>query len=416
MPADTSIYSLLRPIPMANGDLTEAAARGFDSGIRMRELASQEKVRARQQKKQDAYEAAYSRNVGEDGTINRKRLLSDLTKAGFGQEADELNAKYESRDLDAQKRKFDLYEKQMHVVGQGMEALAGMPPERRAIVYPKMRQQFLSQGLIDANSAPEQYDDGYLQTALHRYRTTKEYLERQKTLAEIGHTNAQTAQAQALTSKTGVDLQRARAEIAKTNAETGKIQQEVTQGPKANDAERMAATYGKRMQQAEAVFTQLANNGYDPTDKKSGLQRMSIRGMSLVPDRLKGESFKRQEQAESNFLSAVLRKESGAAISLSEREEASKQYFPREGDTPEVLRQKAENRALAIEGMRAGAGPAWDKVNIEKAIANVRQPTGGGDSSNAYAALPAIKPGHEDDGYVYMGGDPSDQKSWKRAR
>jgi hypothetical protein len=68
------------------------------------------------------------------------------------------------------------------------------------------------------------------------------------------------------------------------------------------------------------------------------------------------------EQAQRNFVNAVLRQESGAVISEQEFENAKKQYFPQPGDKPEVIKKKRENRMLAIQGFKRIAGPAWDGV------------------------------------------------------
>lgn len=63
------------------------------------------------------------------------------------------------------------------------------------------------------------------------------------------------------------------------------------------------------------------------------------------------------EQAQRDFVNAVLRKESGAVISDEEFDNAKKQYFPQPGDSAAVLEQKRQNRARAIQGISAGAGP-----------------------------------------------------------
>jgi hypothetical protein len=65
------------------------------------------------------------------------------------------------------------------------------------------------------------------------------------------------------------------------------------------------------------------------------------------------------EQAERDFVNAQLRRESGAAISPSEFENARLQYFPQPGDGPKVLAQKAINRQLAVRAMERNAGPAY---------------------------------------------------------
>lgn len=68
------------------------------------------------------------------------------------------------------------------------------------------------------------------------------------------------------------------------------------------------------------------------------------------------------EQAQRNFVNAILRQESGAAISESEFQNAKKQYFPQPGDTPEVIRQKAQNRETSIIALETQAGPGMKKV------------------------------------------------------
>lgn len=68
--------------------------------------------------------------------------------------------------------------------------------------------------------------------------------------------------------------------------------------------------------------------------------------------------YQKFDQATRNFVNAVLRKESGAAISESEFESARKQYFPQPGDTPGKIAQKAENRKTVINAMKRTAAGA----------------------------------------------------------
>lgn len=58
-----------------------------------------------------------------------------------------------------------------------------------------------------------------------------------------------------------------------------------------------------------------------------------------------------QFQAERNFVNAVLRRESGAAISPTEFESATLQYFPTAGDSKEVLAQKKRNRDQVLQSL-----------------------------------------------------------------
>jgi hypothetical protein len=68
------------------------------------------------------------------------------------------------------------------------------------------------------------------------------------------------------------------------------------------------------------------------------------------------------EQAQRNFVNAVLRQESGAAINESEFNNAKKQYFPQPGDSAAVIEQKRLNREAAIQGFEVSAGPGAKKT------------------------------------------------------
>lgn len=133
-------------------------------------------------------------------------------------------------------------------------------------------------------------------------------------------------------------------------------------------AQFQAAGYAKRIEQSEQDFKNVLGGGYDPTSKQSILYRNT-------PEVLRGflpEGAQLQDQAERNFVNAVLRRESGAAISQGEFRNAEKQYFPRAGDTPAVLKQKAVNRRIVLNNLKAEAAPAYNKSpSIEEASGSV---------------------------------------------
>jgi hypothetical protein len=166
-----------------------------------------------------------------------------------------------------------------------------------------------------------------------------------------------------------------------------------------------AALYGKRVEASNQVLADLAGEGYDRTSNRSAL------AAAILPDAFQSSQFKRQDQAERNFINAVLRRESGSAIQKSEFESAEKQYFPRAGDTPEVLAQKEQNRLQALAGLKAASGNAWDEVPM------VAKREVKGSSSGQAIAAPAIqapKVGTVENGYIFIGGDPAKPESWKK--
>lgn len=81
-----------------------------------------------------------------------------------------------------------------------------------------------------------------------------------------------------------------------------------------------------------------------------------------LPQGWKSEDRQRFEQATTDFITAVLRPESGAQINQSEFDDAKTVYIPRPGDSEAVLQQKAASRAAAIAGLELAAGSALEEV------------------------------------------------------
>lgn len=143
--------------------------------------------------------------------------------------------------------------------------------------------------------------------------------------------------------------QAAQLDISRQNLELSRQKSEQEKAP--NKEQSDAALYASRMIDANNTLQKVIDSGFEPA-----------RGRDWVPNGLKSEAGQLYDQTQRNFISAVLRRESGAAISDSEFENAQQQYFPQPGDDPKTLAQKAENRLRAIEGISNAAGPA--KKNI----------------------------------------------------
>ena len=118
-----------------------------------------------------------------------------------------------------------------------------------------------------------------------------------------------------------------------------------------------AAGFANRMLESNKVFDELANTGELP-----GSAAMIAQGSSLYPEVLKKENFKLLENQKKNFLTAQLRRESGASISPSELETGNALYFPQPGDSDKVLEQKRQNRENASLAMSMEAGSALQKL------------------------------------------------------
>ncbi len=114
--------------------------------------------------------------------------------------------------------------------------------------------------------------------------------------------------------------------------------------------------FGSRAKESNAIIAKLSANGVNKPYLGIGSNGGGLVGglvnMAQPPE------FKQLDQAKSDFINAVLRKESGAVISPSEFENAERQYFPRVGDDPATIAQKAKNRELAIQGILASVPEA----------------------------------------------------------
>lgn len=105
--------------------------------------------------------------------------------------------------------------------------------------------------------------------------------------------------------------------------------------------------------------TQLSANSYADRLNESNVVISNLGGKFTAKGALGGklpnwlQSGDRQayEQAKRNFVTAVLRRESGAAISPSEFDTAEKLYFPQAGDKSATVVQKEQSRNTAINNM-----------------------------------------------------------------
>jgi hypothetical protein len=121
-----------------------------------------------------------------------------------------------------------------------------------------------------------------------------------------------------------------------------------------------AGAFAVRASNANKDLEALVKSGFEATGLGTALQTSQF-----FPEMFKAGDVKRFEQAKRNFINALLRRESGANITDSEFFNANKQYFPEVKDTPEVLAQKARNRAVAVAGLEAESGPALAQIKSQ---------------------------------------------------
>jgi hypothetical protein len=163
-------------------------------------------------------------------------------------------------------------------------------------------------------------------------------------------------------------------------------------GKPLTEAQGNAVAFGARAIEANRIATDLEKQGF----RNTGAIRTAIGGVAgmtpfvgeqleqgvrstfnVAPTFLGGTNEQQQqvEQARRNFVSAVLRKESGAAIGVDEYKNEERKYFPQAGDTAKVIEQKQKARELAIKALEAQAGPGGVRQ-----IKNITSQIQGGES------------------------------------
>jgi hypothetical protein len=169
------------------------------------------------------------------------------------------------------------------------------------------------------------------------------------------------------------------------NTRTGQAQpimaggQAIAGGKPLTESQGNATAFGMRAKEANKIVSALEDAGTTNT----GIIRSAIGGtvgmapfvggkmeqgvqsaMNALPTYAGGPNQMQQQtdQGRRNFISAVLRKESGAAIPPDEYANEEKKYFPQVGDGSKVIEQKRKARELAIQALEIQAGPGAKQI------------------------------------------------------
>ncbi|WP_116830152.1 hypothetical protein [Pseudomonas syringae] len=158
------------------------------------------------------------------------------------------------------------------------------------------------------------------------------------------------------------------ANIDKITAEADKARREASAtGVKLTESQSKDLNYFGR---GNAANAELAVQGAGLTRSATGergaargvadaaLRSLPLIGNSGVVNSLVSDERQKAEQSGQEFINALLRKDSGAAITEPESAIYGRTYLPREGDGDQVLKQKWEARERAMQGIRDGLGSA----------------------------------------------------------
>jgi len=135
----------------------------------------------------------------------------------------------------------------------------------------------------------------------------------------------------------------------------------MTQGgastPKLTETQGKATGFYDRASKANSLLNGLEQQGTEISSRLIGNIPFGAGNFA------QSSEYQQFEQAKRDFINAILRQESGAAIGKDEFDNAEKQYFPQVGDKPEVINQKRKNRETSANALRIASGPGAAALN-----------------------------------------------------
>jgi hypothetical protein len=118
-------------------------------------------------------------------------------------------------------------------------------------------------------------------------------------------------------------------------------------------AQTKAAGFFNRMMINEGILRNLEADGYRLNLRDLAADKVGFGNIGVTSE---GQQF---YSASRNWIAAILRLESGAAISSQEYADGLDQYFPKIGDSEQTIKNKRILRAQVMEDMLRGAGEAY---------------------------------------------------------
>jgi hypothetical protein len=255
-------------------------------------------------------------------------------------------------------------------VGYGGPTAGGVgdiAPQGQMVATPRSRGEILAQALRGAGSDnPQIANIGRMQyeqqnamaqdenRAAERAQTREDMLSgREATRQDMLAGRAQTQQ-----NFEGAQAQAQRIGDRAYGLQLEKLKQDKTAAPKPlTEYQGKSLGFGLRAEDANSNLEKVGT-GYSQLAIDAARKVEDLPGVGTGAYALLSPESKQALQAQRNFINAVLRQESGAAIAPSEFTNAQKQYFPQPGDDKETLKQKSDNRKRAISNFKTSAGPS----------------------------------------------------------
>lgn len=357
-----------------------------DSQARNRLLDLTMQKTQREQTQADALNSAFSAPgaLNADGSLNSSGILSSVAKAGAGSAIPALSKQLtdaQTAKLTQEKTQVDLGLQRFGALGQVLNGVTDQASYTAAIQH--AAQSFGPQAVANI---PAAYDPQFVAQTKAQAMTVMDQLKQhnaeidQALAARVADETARHNIASEGTASGNLKVAQGNAaETARHNAAT-ETQSRVPAGYRSNgdgslsaipggpadkganlnEGQAAALAFGSRAQDAQSILRKLEADG---TTGPNTVNRVAsalpgIGGAAgAATNWLNSDQQQSYNQAKSNFITAVLRKESGAVIGDNEFRDNDRLYFPQPGDSAATIAQKARSRDLAIEAIKAQAGP-----------------------------------------------------------
>lgn len=403
--------------------------QGYD--LEMQRQQREMERQARQDADIDAQKGIYRgaiENVDGNASLNEKKLIEGMLQQN-PEMALELQQQFQERDINAGKLKNENAKSELSLKTEKAkywrDVLATATPE----TYPSIIQQAQQDGMGFATNAPQQFDPAFIK---QNVMTADKFLESLKPKAPTTRTvrmgndtvtqqfNEQTGQFEEVGRGSAFAPKEPTLPSGYEANPAGGLRP-IAGGPqdpstKANktakitEGERKAATLLKRIEFSENQLSNVTSSNKDA--QKPGLLQNGLRsvGMDSAANYLTSGDRQKVEAAQLDILDAALTLGTGAAYTREQLEGYRKSYFPQIGDDQGTIADKADRLKNVIDAAKIAAGNAAPSAELgqQNQRANI-MPTG-----EKMPTKPKV--GVIDGGYVFLGGDPANPKSWKKAK
>lgn len=305
-----------------------------------------------------------------------------------------------------------------------MEHLAAMTPEQRATEYPKLQEQMIASGVMPKEQALPEHDEKSFQFKWAMMQRSPEYRAIQTEMLKNQHTQSEIAKNYADANRPRSSFDPLQLFIAKEKyqevADAKKKEQDL-QTPygianNAGDAEKLKsagelkANFDRKLQEMISLREEFGGEALNRDAVGRGKQ-LANDLLLLYKDLAK---LGVMSQSDENILRSIIPSDPlefrSPVAALQGQDPTMHRMKKFKADAEADFQTRLANRLRGGGTMYAGKPPATDgKQDVGSS---------GFGTPSAVAAEPpkAPKPGHEEDDYVFMGGDPADQKNWKRKR